>query len=54
MDTESPRVQRIFDSLKETVYREAFLDVRIEIRDLRNELEEFLSGPFELDSIEAA
>jgi len=32
---------RVLDSIKETVYREAFLDTAIKLRDLRTKLEEF-------------
>jgi hypothetical protein len=45
----SIQAQRVFDSLKEVVYREAFLDVRCDVRDLKNLIEELQQA--ELDTL---
>lgn len=45
-------IQQSFDSIKETVYRQAFLDVIIEVRDIKSMIENLRQQPFSPSSFE--
>lgn len=49
-DNLDDEVQRAFDSLKETVYRTAFLDVIIQVRDVKNRIEQLRESEFSPDA----